>query len=125
MKPMPSDCGLADCTLTKAKRFIRDHIKDKSEEQILQDRQARMFLDKIGPDTSINAFACNFKKQDGTWNSEITETNKFNECLFDRLSYKDLASVMVVIFESHCDSDRIEVTLNSRLRRCRFRRSYS
>ena len=48
-----------------------------------------LLLNQLGSDLNINAFACNFKRKDGTWNDDITEANYLNRRIFETLSVTD------------------------------------
>ena len=64
---------------------------DRSNAHIFSKQDVIDFLDKIGPDTSINAFSCNFKQKgdDGKWhrNKNVDRFNDYNKCIFHLSSH--------------------------------------
>jgi glutamate/tyrosine decarboxylase-like PLP-dependent enzyme len=65
---------------------IRDLIDRRSGEQIRSDARAMALLQEIGPDLNILAYALNFRRSDGTLNSDLAWANRLNRALYDRLS---------------------------------------
>lgn len=72
------------------KRFIRDHIFDKNNEEIVKDREAFSVLCGLGSDLNINVFACNFRIN-GTVNTDVEEANYLNQRVYRLLSQVDQA----------------------------------
>lgn len=68
------------------KQFIRERIIPKQNEDLVQDQEAMLLLNQLGSDLNINVFACNFKRSDGTVNTDIEEANWLNRRLFERFS---------------------------------------
>ena len=71
--------------VAKEKDFIRTHILGKSNEALVQDKEAMELLGTLGSDLNINAFACNFRIE-GRVNDDVEEANYLNKRVFDRLS---------------------------------------
>jgi len=95
MKPLPEDCLRdAGCSLEDAKEFIRKNIKDRSNAYIFSMQYVIDFLEKIGPDTSVNAFSCNFKQkgEDEKWhlNNNVDRFNEYNECIYQQSSHENM-----------------------------------
>ncbi|KAL1744697.1 pyridoxal phosphate-dependent transferase [Schizophyllum fasciatum] len=67
------------------KAFIREHILGKSNQAIVQNKDALDELCGLGSDLNINAFACNFRIN-GETNTDVAEANYLNSRIFDRLS---------------------------------------
>ena len=70
------------------KQFIRERITGVSNEVLANDLEAMDLLNKLGSDLNINAFACNFRRRDGTINKDIEEANALNRRIFERLSVR-------------------------------------
>jgi hypothetical protein len=68
------------------RQFIRDHILNKSNRELVEDADAMTMLNKLGSDLNINVFACNFRYTDGTLNTDVEEANWLNRRIFERLS---------------------------------------
>lgn len=68
------------------KQFIRERILNVSNADLVNDEEAMTFLNKLGSDLNINAFACNFRYSDGTVNKDVEEANLLNRRIYDRLS---------------------------------------
>lgn len=67
------------------KTFLRQRIVEASNEDILSSPKLLEFLRNVGPDLSINAFAINFKDQNGALNTTIETANKIMNLLFQDL----------------------------------------
>jgi glutamate/tyrosine decarboxylase-like PLP-dependent enzyme len=67
-------------------QFIRDSIVGKTNEEIINDREAMKLLAEIGPDQNILAYAFNFKTASGKLNTDLAQTNRLNKALYNRLS---------------------------------------
>ncbi|GJE96935.1 PLP-dependent transferase [Phanerochaete sordida] len=80
LRAEPDPAGVA-----REKEFIRSHILGKTNEAIVQDREAKAELYALGSDLNINAFSCNFRIN-GVANSDVEEANYLNNAIFKRLS---------------------------------------
>ena len=67
------------------KDIIRQRIIGKSNEDIVNDREAFDVLCTLGSDLNINAFACNFRIE-GLVNDDVEEANYLNKRIFSRFS---------------------------------------
>ncbi len=81
---LPAEVDGAD--LAAQIQFIRDRIVGKTNEEIINDRDAMKLLAEIGPDQNILAYAFNFKNASGQINTDLAQTNRLNKALYDRLS---------------------------------------
>lgn len=68
------------------KKFIRERILKVDNADLVKDTEAMKFLNQLGSDLNINAFACNFRYNNGTVNEDIEEANWLNRQLFKRFS---------------------------------------
>lgn len=66
--------------------FIRERIDGKSNDEIIADREAIALLPELGPDENILAYAFNFRTASGGLNGDLTQANRLNRALYDRLS---------------------------------------
>ena len=71
--------------VANTKTFLRQRIVDASNEDILSNPKLLEILRNVGPDLSINAFAINFKDQNGALNTSIETANKIMNLLFQDL----------------------------------------
>ncbi|CAG8798664.1 13954_t:CDS:2, partial [Dentiscutata erythropus] len=69
----------------KQKQFIRNHIVNRPNKDLVKDEEAMNLIKKLGSDLMINAFSCNFCI-DGNINEDVVEANYLNQCIFERLS---------------------------------------
>jgi glutamate/tyrosine decarboxylase-like PLP-dependent enzyme len=67
-------------------QFIRDRIVGKTNDEIINDAVAMALLAEIGSDENILAYAFNFKTASGTLNPDLSQANRLNKALYDRLS---------------------------------------
>ena len=89
--PLPAEKG-PDPTpesILEQKQFIRDHIINKLNVELVKDQEAMLLLNQLGSDLNINAFACNFRYSDGRVNEDILEANWLNRYIFEELSVTD------------------------------------
>ena len=118
LKPLPDDCFNDGCDIDKVKKFIREKIVGKTNAYIFSQGDVLEFLHKIGPDTSINAFACNFKLEGmSEMNKDIAKANEFNDCLFDQMSYtnlkRDVKRVGLMLTSSKKDPAKFGISLTT------------
>lgn len=66
--------------------FIRNRIVGKTNQEVVNDREAMKLLAEIGPDENILAYAFNFKAASGTLNTDLDQTNRLNKALYNKLS---------------------------------------
>lgn len=87
--PLPSKIVLSKSNSIEGKdemlSFIREYIKNKTNDEIAQNPEALAFLRHIGSDVLINSFVVNFKIDD-TWNKSLKVLNNFNNALFNKFS---------------------------------------
>jgi hypothetical protein len=88
LNPLPAEKD-GDTAVEEQKQFIHDRILSVSNEDLVQDPDAMLLLNQLGSDLNINAFACNFKRKDGSWNTDVIEANYLNRRIFERLSVTD------------------------------------
>ncbi|KAK7451261.1 hypothetical protein VKT23_012601 [Stygiomarasmius scandens] len=93
LNPLPSELApdTSEEKVAEQKQFIRDRILFKSNEELVQDKEAMELLNQLGSDLNINAFACNFRYRDGTLNTNIEEANYLNQRIFEKLSVTSTA----------------------------------
>lgn len=70
------------------KKYIRESIVSRTNEEISQDRAAMYVLSELGTDVLINTFAVNYKT-DGGWNHDVGRLNTLNNAIFSRFSISD------------------------------------
>lgn len=71
------------------RRRIRLLIAGKTNEEILDNREANDVLRGLGSDSLIVTYAFNFRLPDGTFNVDLSRCNALNKRLFERLSVQD------------------------------------
>jgi hypothetical protein len=69
MLPTERDGSSSD-DIEKEKKFIRKHILKRTNEEVMNNKEARELLQKLGADLMIHTFACNFEV-DGAPNEDI------------------------------------------------------
>ncbi|KAL5504862.1 hypothetical protein ACEPAH_7525 [Sanghuangporus vaninii] len=76
--------------IEEQKQFIRDHIINVANADLVNDADAMTLLNQLGSDLNINAFACNFRYNDEkrTINKDVVEANNLNRRIFERLSVR-------------------------------------
>jgi hypothetical protein len=70
----------------KQREYIRDHIVNRPNHELVQDEKAMSLLHDMVSDLSINAFACNFRLPNGEPNRDVVESNYLNTRIYERLS---------------------------------------
>ena len=92
---LPSELAGASDDVVEAERTrIREHILDKTNEEIVAEDEGIEDIEKknltllraIGSDLNVNTFGCNFRLKDGTLNTETEEANYLNVRVIQRLS---------------------------------------
>ena len=83
------------------KEFIRKRINGKTNEEIVNDQEALVFLRSIGPDLIINAFSINFKIPDEqgnylTMNKDVNKVNALITTIFNDLNLLDIYQLQPV-----------------------------
>ncbi|KAM0437881.1 hypothetical protein ACHAPT_002246 [Fusarium lateritium] len=68
------------------RKKIRQLIIGKTDEEIFNSEDAMKLIRDLGSDLNINAFALNWKYEDGTLNQDLEEANYFMKRVVDRLS---------------------------------------
>ncbi|KAL0066449.1 hypothetical protein AAF712_006491 [Marasmius tenuissimus] len=87
---LPSEAdNLGDDKVREERERIRDKIVSQENAQLETDKDTLEFLQTIGSDLMINAFACNFHI-DGKPNEDSVEASFLNQRLFKRLSMTSL-----------------------------------
>lgn len=66
--------------------FIRERIDRRSEEDLLSDPEAMALLPELGPDQNILTYAVNFRRPDGSLNTNLEQVNRLNRSIYDLLS---------------------------------------
>ncbi|KAM0513536.1 hypothetical protein ACHAPE_007800 [Trichoderma viride] len=91
---LPSEkAGLSSSDIEKEKLRIREKILSVSNEDLFNDQESMEFLNTLGGDLMINAFACNFKVN-GKINDDVNEANYLNQRIFQRLSVTSMNDVV-------------------------------
>lgn len=72
--------------VAKEQQKIRDLIIGKEDDEIFRSPEAMEIIRRLGSDTNINAFALNWKYEDGTLNTDLEEANYFMRQIVNRLS---------------------------------------
>jgi len=67
-------------------RFIRERIDQRSIEELLSDPEAMALLPEIGPDQNILTYAVNFRRPDGSLNTDLEAANRLNRSIYNLLS---------------------------------------
>lgn len=67
-------------------QFIADRIHRRSVEDLLEDPEAMALMPEIGPDQNILTYAVNFRRPDGTLNTDLELANRLNKAIYDLLS---------------------------------------
>ncbi|KAE8422855.1 PLP-dependent transferase [Aspergillus pseudocaelatus] len=84
MLPTERD-GSSSNDIERQKKFIRKHILKRTNEEVMNNREARELLQKLGADLMIHTFACNFEV-DGVPNEDIDEANYLNSRIYEQFS---------------------------------------
>ena len=77
--------GLPQSEVDKETQYIIDNIVNKTNSEILHDKEIMKKISELGGDLIITVFACNFHI-DGKVNEDITEANFLNRRMFERFS---------------------------------------
>lgn len=67
-------------------QFIADRIHRRSAEDLLEDPEAMALMPEIGPDQNILTYAVNFRRPDGSLNTDLELANRLNKAIYDLLS---------------------------------------
>ncbi len=70
------------------KRWIREHIDTRTNDQIAKNPEAIELLAEIGPDLNILGYVFNVRHPDGTVSGDLELANRLNRAIYDRLSVK-------------------------------------
>ena len=96
---LPSERASGD--VEEEKKFIRENILGKNNQEIWDNERAKNILSELGPDLNVNAFACNFRLLNGEWNQDVAEANYFNRRIVDALSIRspstDISALPLII----------------------------
>lgn len=65
---------------------IRELVDGRTNDEIEKDPAATELVSAIGPDQNILAYAFNFRRPDGSLNTDLTLANNLNRAIYDRLS---------------------------------------
>ena len=102
------------------RRYIRDVLLRRTQEELINDPKACALMRQMGPDLVVNAFACNFRV-DGAINEDILEANHLNARIYDRLSFKSMSENLddrkVIIMSSTLSQDEYGACLTTFKRR--------
>ncbi|THU76237.1 PLP-dependent transferase [Dendrothele bispora CBS 962.96] len=91
---LPSEIeGKPQEEVQKQKKEIYDTIVNRENYDLENDQTAMELMMKIGSDTMINAFVCNFKIDDKV-NKNIVQANFLNDRLYERLSVRKARDVI-------------------------------
>lgn len=85
MLPVEQELHATFDDVERQKEFIREHILNRPNSELVADKPAMELTQKLGGDLMINAFACNFLIR-GKPNTSVTEANVLNSRLYERLS---------------------------------------
>jgi hypothetical protein len=75
------------------RRYIRDIILKRTQEELAKDPMACALMRQMGSDLVVNTFACNFRV-DGITNQDVSEANHLNARIYDRLSFKSMSETL-------------------------------
>ncbi|KEP47769.1 pyridoxal-dependent decarboxylase domain protein [Rhizoctonia solani 123E] len=78
--------GKSKAEIQKEREYIRDHVVNRPNLELVRDEEAMKLVRELGSDLSINAFACNFRLANGEINQDVVESNYLNTRIYDRLS---------------------------------------
>lgn len=79
--PTDVDVGTED-----VKTYIRTHILNTSNKDLVQDQDAMKLIQAMGSDLAINVFVVNFRLTNGHVNEDVVEANNLNKRIFEKLS---------------------------------------
>ncbi|EUC58984.1 pyridoxal-dependent decarboxylase domain protein, putative, partial [Rhizoctonia solani AG-3 Rhs1AP] len=87
LNPTPAEReGKSKAEIQKEREYIRDHVVNRPNLELVRDEEAMKLVRELGSDLSINAFACNFRLANGEINQDVVESNYLNTRIYDRLS---------------------------------------
>ncbi|HKL32204.1 MAG TPA: hypothetical protein VJ919_06715, partial [Tangfeifania sp.] len=87
--PIPAvQQGLSASEVQQQYEFIRDRIVNKTNDQLLADREAFSLFKSLGGDQTIVTYLYNFYNNDGKPNNDMSKVNDFNNEIYRRFSYK-------------------------------------
>ncbi|OED36504.1 hypothetical protein AB833_27835 [Chromatiales bacterium (ex Bugula neritina AB1)] len=66
--------------------FIQQRIVGVSKHDLVRDSEAFELFRQLGQDQTILTYVFNFRKSDGSWNTDIDQLNTMNNGVFDRCS---------------------------------------
>ena len=118
--PLPAEKG-PDPTpesILEQKQFIRDHIINKLNVELVKDQEAMLLLNQLGSDLNINAFACNFRlSRGGPPNQDVVEASYLNKRIIERLSVTraddEAQKKPVLLMGSELDDERYGACLKA------------
>ncbi|MGE5340989.1 MAG: pyridoxal phosphate-dependent decarboxylase family protein [Candidatus Omnitrophota bacterium] len=88
-------------------QYIKTHIVDKQNNDLLQDEEAMALLKELGSDQIIITYGFNYRDKRGVLNTDPKKANAFNEEVFKKLSLppdnKDLPTVPLIVTTSEFD----------------------
>ncbi|KAF8813146.1 PLP-dependent transferase [Phlegmacium glaucopus] len=73
------------------KEFIRTRILPVSNKELIKDNEAMKLIQAMGSDLAINAFAVNFRLNNGKVNEDVVEANNLGERIFEKLSVSSVS----------------------------------
>ncbi|KAI6653662.1 glutamic acid decarboxylase [Oopsacas minuta] len=105
--------------LGKSEEYIKDYIKNniigKTNEEISNNPTSMNLLTEIGPDILINGFVFNYRKKDGTLNTDVNKVNELNGKLIDQYSMtskpEEIKDIDILIMGNQYSSTTYEETL--------------
>jgi hypothetical protein len=77
--------GLPPSEVDKETQYIIDNIVNKTNSEIVNNKEVMQKISELGGDLIITVFVCNFHVE-GKVNEEVTEANFLNRRLFERFS---------------------------------------
>lgn len=120
MLPSEMELDTSAEKVDEERRYIRDVLLQRTQEELINDPKACALMRQMGPDLVVNAFACNFRV-DGAINEDILEANHLNARIYDRLSFKSMSENLddrkVIIMSSTLSQDEYGACLTTFKRR--------
>lgn len=99
---------------------IRARIDSQSTQQILADERSLELIGEIGPDQNILAYAFNFRRADGSLNTDLAACNRLNMALYAKLSIdpgKDIYGYDLIVSTTELDARHYGVAFIEDLKR--------
>jgi hypothetical protein len=87
--PSEMDPNASAEKVDEERRFVRDVLLQRTQEELSSDPKACALMRQMGSDLVVNTFACNFLV-DGTTNRDTAEANYLNARIYNRLSLKSV-----------------------------------